>query len=216
MNVNQYINKIAKEIKCSGAKKKEIKKQLLSDIELRQQQGEKAEDIFLQMGSVREIADSFNENLSEKEKKSYSRMKMWKRLLEIAAVLIVLIAISLYWFVPRNVDIEKSAYFDKTRVKEAVINTVELLDTGDYDLVLEDAVDRMKTEEVKEALMGAKAQIAEDWGAPLSYGNAYIAEMVQQGHHFAIGQITVQYENVSVTYTITYDEDMKLAGLYMR
>lgn len=33
---------------------------------------------------------------------------------------------------------------------------------------------------------------------------------------YVVGQVTVNYENTNVTYTITFDEDLKLAGLYMK
>ena len=46
--------------------------------------------------------------------------------------------------------------------------------------------------------------------------NEYATEVIQNGEHYAIAQVTVSYENVNVVYTLTYDADMKLAGLYMR
>ena len=44
----------------------------------------------------------------------------------------------------------------------------------------------------------------------------YMAEVIQGGRHFAVGEMTVTYENVSATYRLTYDENMRLAGLYVR
>lgn len=41
-------------------------------------------------------------------------------------------------------------------------------------------------------------------------------EVQQMGQSFAVCQTTVIYENVTVVYTITFDEEMNLAGLYMR
>lgn len=46
MTVNQYVNAIANKIKCNGDKKKEIKQQLLTDITLRIDQGEKPDDVM--------------------------------------------------------------------------------------------------------------------------------------------------------------------------
>ena len=60
MKANHYVNKIVKKIKCSSAKRKEIKKELLLEIEMRQEQGESLEGIISQMGNIKEIADSFN------------------------------------------------------------------------------------------------------------------------------------------------------------
>ena len=75
MNEEQYVNAVVKRIKCSGKRKKEIRKQLLADIQMRVGQGEKLEEILSQMGSVAEIANGFNENITQEEKKQYSRRR---------------------------------------------------------------------------------------------------------------------------------------------
>ena len=90
MNVNNYVNKIVRKIKCSTARRKEIRKQLQMDIELRMQQGESLEQIMSQMGDIKEIADSFNENISAAEKKKYTL----KKILTIVAVVVVFAAVS--------------------------------------------------------------------------------------------------------------------------
>ena len=89
MNVNNYENKIVRKIKCSSARRKEIRKQLQMDIELRMQQGESLEQVMSQMGDIREIADSFNENISAAEKKKYTL----KKILTIVAVVVVFLAL---------------------------------------------------------------------------------------------------------------------------
>ena len=78
MNEKQYVNAIARRIKCSGPKKKEIKKQLSADIALRTRQGESAQDIISRMGSVAEVADSFNETIPAAEQKQYLRNRLLK------------------------------------------------------------------------------------------------------------------------------------------
>lgn len=75
MTAGQYVNKIVRKINYSSKRKEEIKKQLLMDINLRINQGEKLEDIIAGMGTVREVADNFNENISPEEKKKYPRYR---------------------------------------------------------------------------------------------------------------------------------------------
>ena len=41
MDAKKYVNAIVRKIKCDGKKKKEIKKQLLTDIHVRMKQGER-------------------------------------------------------------------------------------------------------------------------------------------------------------------------------
>ena len=63
MDAKKYVNAIAGKIRCNEKKKKEIKKQLMMDIDMRIKQGETLAEIISQMGTVKEIADSFNENI---------------------------------------------------------------------------------------------------------------------------------------------------------
>lgn len=215
MNARQYVNAIVEKIKCSGAKKKEIEKQLLLDINMRLEQGEKMEDIISRMGAVKEIADGFNENMSEDEKKRYSRNKVLKIAGFIALVLALLI-FSLYWFLPKSYDIEKSRYFERAEVEAAMKETIELMDAGEYNILQESAIPEMKSVLNEELIESAKSRICSDWGKLERYDSMYIVEAVQKNIHYAVAEVTVTYENVSVTYRLTYDKDMKLAGLYMR
>ncbi len=215
MDVNQYVNSIVRHIKCGGKKRREIRKQLRMDIDFRLQQGETPEDIMAQMGTAKEIADEFNEGLSDGEKKRYTLAKVLKIVLPILAVLALFI-FYLYWLLPKSVDIEKSRYFDKTRVEAEMKRTVELLDAEDYTALQEDSTEQMRYFITKEEMDKARALTADDWGSRQSFGTVYLVEMVQGNTHMAVGEITVSYENVSVIYRLTYDTDMKLAGIYIR
>lgn len=215
MTARQYVNAIVRKIKCSKNKKKEIEKQLLMDIDLRLEQGEKLEDVISQMGTAKEIADGFNENISVEEQKKYTRNKIFKIVIPIVVVLALLICL-VYWMLPRAIDIENSEYFDKTQVENAMKDTVELLDAGGYTSLQENAIAQMEQVLNAETMENAKKHISDDWGERLQFGNSYIAEIVQQNTHYAVGEFTVTYDNVSVVYRITFNENMQLAGLYMR
>lgn len=215
MTAEKYVKKIIRRIKCSGGKKKEIEKQLLMDIKARLNEGEPLENIFSQMGTVEEIAKSFNESISPMEQKKYKRNRIVKIIFPIILVLMVLAGL-VYWVLPKGVDIETSKYFSKPEVEEAMRETVELLDKGDYSSLQERAIPQMASS-LNEGILGdAKKQISDKWGEKKQFGKAYIQEIVQRNKHFVIGQIIVTYENISVTYTMTFDSDMKLAGLYMK
>lgn len=218
MNVNQYINGIMRKIKCGRKKKKEIKKQLLTDINFRLEQGETLADVMSQMGSIKEIADGFNESLTEEEKKNYARTKAIKiaAIIFVVLALIVAAALSLvHLFVPKGIDIEQSENFDKAQVEQAVKDTIELLDNKDYDALQANAIEEMKPYLTEDQMESGKAQLAKDWGKRQFIGKIYMGEISQE-KHYAVAEVTVTYENVSVVYRLSYDTDMKLAGLYMR
>lgn len=215
MTAEKYVKKIIKRIKCGGEKKKEIGKQLLMDIKARLNEGETLENIFLQMGTAEEIASSFNESISLAEQKKYRRNKIVKIVLPIILALAVLAGL-VYWMLPKMADIETSDYFSKPEVEETMKETIELLDKGDYSSLQERAIPQLVSSLNKDIIENAKKSIGDNWGGKKQFGKAYIQEIVQRNQHFVIGQITVTYENASVTYTITFDSDMKLAGLYMK
>lgn len=215
MNEKQYVTAIARKVRCSGKKKREIKKQLLTDIYMRAAQGEEMEEILSQMGTVKEIADGFNENLSMKERKQYIRNKVLKIVVPVVAVLIFLI-LFVYWMIPKSVDIGKSKYFNKEQVEAVMKETIELLDAEDYAVLQERAILQMQPLLTAEKMNEAKEMVSDEWGERKQFGAVYMVELIQGGRHFAVGEITVTYEHVSVTYRLTYDEDMKFAGIYMR
>lgn len=215
MNAEQYVNAVVKKVRCGRERKKEIKKQLTADIETRMEQGEKPEEIIARMGTAREIADSFNETVPAKEQKQYARNRVLKLLLPIV-VLLALLAVAAYWMLPKGHEIEKSDYFDKVQVEAAMKETVELFDAGDSASMQENAIPEMESFLTPEAIAEIKKQISENWGERQQFGTVYMSEVEQKNQHFAVGEIMVTYENVSVVYRLTYDTDMRLAGLYIR
>ena len=215
MDAKKYVNAIVRKIKCSGKKKKEIKKQLLMDIDMRMKQGEPLEEIISQMGTAKEIADGFNENISPKEQKRYVRNKVMKIVISIIVVLVFLVSF-VYWMFPKSFDIEQSKYFNKNQVETAMKETIELLDAGDYIALQEGVTPKMQTLLNAETIDDVKGALSDDWGERKMFGAAYMVELVQGNNHFAVGEITVTYENVSATYRLTYDEDMRLSGIYVR
>ncbi len=215
MNEKQYVNAIAKKIKCTDKRKKEIKRQLLTDMEMRIKQGEKLEEIISQMGTPEEIAAGFNEEISIEEQRQYGRNKVLKIIVSIAVILILLGGFG-YWIFPKAANIEQSGYFDRQQVENAMKETVELLDTEDYMALQENAIAKMKPYLTADKWTEIKAVFSDDWGEREQFGAIYMAEIIQAGRHSVVGEMTVTYENVSVTYRLTYDENMRFAGIYLR
>lgn len=215
MNEKQYVGEIARKIKCSGKRKKEIERQLLTDIQMRVKQGEQLEEIISQMGTAAEIADGFNENISLEEQKRYGRNKVLKIVIPIVVILILLGSL-VYWVFPKTADIEQSKYFNKEQVEAAMKETVELLDAGDYEALQESAVSKMKPYLTEKTRNEIRRTLSDDWGERKQFGAVYMVELIQANKHFAVGEMTVTYDNISVTYRLTYDEDMRFAGVYVR
>lgn len=215
MDEKRYVNAVARKLKCGGKRKKEIKMQLLADIQERENQGERLEDIISRMGKAEEIADGFNENISAKEQKRYAVNRVLKVVIPIVVALLFL-GMAGYWLFPKTVDIEKSRYFDKEEVEAAMKETVELLDAEEYAALQENAIPQMQSLLNAETRESMRKTLSDDWGERKQFGAVYMVEVVQGNSHLAVGEMTVTYENVSATYRLTYDEDMRFAGIYVR
>lgn len=215
MDEKRYVNAVARKLKCGGTRKREIKRQLLADMQARENQGERLDDIISRMGKAEEIAEGFNENISVEERKRYARNRVLKIVIPIALALVFL-GMAGYWLFPKTVDIEKSRYFDKEEVEAAMKETVELLDAEEYATLQENATAQMQSLLNAETRESMRETLSDDWGERRQFGAVYLAEVVQGNRHLAVGEMTVTYENVSVTYRLSYDEDMRFAGIYVR
>ncbi|RKI41340.1 DUF3887 domain-containing protein [bacterium D16-51] len=215
MTAEKYAASVAKRVKCSRAKRQEIRQQLLSDFTAAKEQGSTEEEIISQMGDITELAKEFNDTLPKSEHQKYLRDKIIRIAIPVVSVFLVL-AFFLYQMIPRTADIEDSRIFQKAKVEAKMKETIKLFNDGDSDALCADTIPQMLPYLSDKAIKKTKAQFTDDWGECLSFGTAYITELIQMRKHLAVGEITVTYENISVTYRLTYDRDMKLAGIYIR
>lgn len=216
MEKSEYIRSVIKRLKCSKTKKKEIEKQLDSDISIALQDGETLELIYQRMGTPSEMAKDFNDSLSEFERKALRKSK-FLRIVGIIIGIILVLCVLVYWFLPKAKEIENSSVFNKVDVEKQAQKVIDLLNNKDYETLQKDySDDTMKKYLTQESMEDAKNELKLDWGEFISYSNAYITELTQMGKKYVVVQLNTTYENLSVTFTITFDEKMKLAGLYMK
>lgn len=213
MTKEAYVKNIIKRLKCTNAKKKELARQLEADITAELSGGESMENIIARMGSAESVAGDFNENFSEEECRAAAKAKKIKITLLVLLILAV-VAAGIYWTLPKgSMEIKN---FDKEEVKERVELVIGLLETGDYAELEKYSIKAMQGDAIKNAIEQAKDMIGSDWGERVSFGNMYQAEVQQMGKKSIVTQVNTAYENVSVTYTITLDEELKLSGVYLK
>ena len=215
MTAETYVNQIVKKVKCPKQKRSEIAKQLLAESYTELEQGENLERIMLRMGEPIAVAEEFNQNLPEEEHRKYKRGKAMKIAGVIIAVLAVLTAAAA-WFVPVVRDFGTSGLFEEAAVEQRSREVIQMLDEGNYE-ALQACSDKMLHAILNEAAMEmVKSLSAKDWGAFQGYGKFYLAEQTQQGKTRAVVQMNASYEKVAVTYTLFFDEDLTLSGLYIK
>lgn len=215
MNQSKYLKLIGKRLKCGPAKKKEIMKQIESDIGIAMENGKSFEDIMAEMGNPAEAAGEFNENFSEDEIRLGKRRKRFKTLGIVTGVLIVLAA-GVFWLFPKTQFISEGSIFSEEEVTAKAKEIIALLDENDMEALTPLMTDAMKNALTQEMLQEIKGTFSADFGAFQSWGNAYVIEIEQAGQKTAVIEIVAVYENVTVTYQLSFDKDMKFGGLYMR
>ena len=213
MDAEKYVKKIVRNLKCTGAKKKEIGDSLLSDIAARREQGEAMEQIMESMGSPEEIAEAFSQNLSDADRKAYKRRRIGMNIGQIVAALVFLSVLA-WWMIPKPPA--PGAHLSQDQVPSPAEQLLIMLNQNDFDGLQELAVDELKSKLTQETMDEVRKNISEDWGEMQSIGKVYMQGLKQKGKVMVVTQVDAVYENVSVVYTISFDEDLRLGGLYMR
>lgn len=215
MQQEEYIKSVMRKLQCSRQKKEEIEKELLSDIRTALANGEDWEEIEDRLGTPEQLVKEFNENLSPKELAGRKRKRGFIIAGSIVVILVLLCA-GVFWMLPKSYELEQSGIFQEAVVMEQTEEIITLLDQEDWSSLEEYADEKMRGFFQENALAEAKATLGGELGANLGITSSLTAEVHQLGKRYAMIQVTVQYENRSVIYTISYDENMKLAGLYMK
>ncbi len=109
--------------------------------------------------------------------------------------------------------------FDETAVIAAAKTAIEHLNAGEYASISDEMVrPDLKTALSAEVLANAAGQIVTPAGAFQSYANTVTAggKLKETGEAYAIVAVVAQYELRKVTYTISFDKDLKIIGFYLK
>ncbi len=216
MTAEKYVKEVAKLLKCRASKKKEIKDKLLADIHSAVASGEKLEDVLAKMGIPWDYANRYNDNFDKAEQTAAKREKT-RKIWGIIIAVLVIAGVLIYWNMPKWSDISESTVFSEETVQKTAQEIITLYGNDDYEGVVTYMTDDMKKVLNAPTLQLSKSQLATaDFGDFQSFGQFYISEAKQGSKRFAMVQVSVSYTKTSITYTLTFDEEMKLAGFYIK
>lgn len=215
MKQEEYIKAVKRKLQCTNSKKSEIERELTADIQTAMEDGESWEEVEKRLGAPEQMAKEFNENLSPQELKVSKRKRGFIIAGIIIGIIVILIGIGI-WMLPKSYELEQGGTFQATEVTEQAETIISLLNQDDYTALGEYADIGMQNVLQGDTMADAKATLGDDLGEYQGYTEMYMVEMRQMGKRYAVVQVTAQYENRNVIYTITFDETMKLAGLYMK
>ena len=213
MTAEKYVNDVTRRIKCGSSRRKEIRQQLLSDISAELEQGKSLEDVIKRMGDARDLAREFNENMSVAERKK-NKIKRIAIILTVVVAAILALAALVSWYLPKTMEI--GTRFDASAVEARMREVVEQFNDRDYEALRAESVPQMASLLTEEYMDSARRLTNADWGDFRSFGSIALIEVTQMGSHYAVGEISVVYEKVSIVFRLSFDEELRLAGLYMR
>ncbi len=130
---------------------------------------------------------------------------------------LLLFAVAVYWMLPKTREIGSCGYFTEQAVAEQAKLVIQYVGEDDYESLRPLMAAAMQEAGAESAIRDAKKKLAEDgFGAVRSWGNMQMSEVTQQGQHAAVVEVEVSYENVSVTYRMSFNIAMQLNGIYMK
>lgn len=213
MTAEQYVRDLGKFLKCRSAKKREIKKQVLSEINDAVAKGEPLDEVLGRMGIAWEYAQRFNDTFGKAEWKAAKREKRLK-IWAVVLLVIALIVVAVYQYLPKWIDISETP-FEEQEVQELATELATLYGEENFEAVVSYFNEDMRGYIGTLTLQNAKMNLSENFGAVVSMGEVEVSTAKQGGELYAMAQVTVDYENITVGYTMTFDEDMLLSGFYI-
>lgn len=213
MNKTQYVRQVIYHLNCSRFEKERIRQDLLSDIDVALEAGETWQDILHRLGPAKQMAKEMSENMGLPCERSHRNLIIGI-ISGVVGGIIVLLVLGYLW-TPRQVSLKDSSYFDENTVYQQAQTVVEDLNNADFNAIYE-----LSNAKLKKAL--SVQQLKENWekmdvGSFQEISRYYATEMdslIQQD--YAVCEVLAVYSQHTVTFTISFDTDMKLAGLYMK
>jgi len=111
---------------------------------------------------------------------------------------------------------QEQAPFDVQAVEQHVMATITRFEKDDVTGLQLEATRELRPHLTAEQVTGAKAEFAPKWGARAGVGKPLMTAGKEGDKWYVICEIAVGYKATAVVYRLSYDEDMKLAGFFVR
>lgn len=212
MNKEKYMRVFLRNLACDKNKKKTICEDVENDIQNALDNGESFEEIIERLGTPLSLANEFNENMGLEVRQSHKTLWI---VLGIIGALCIAGYIFLKSLIPDYEPLGTSGLFQREVVEQHVKDVVEDISQDDFEALQNQMHPKLKEVLPQEDFNNAMKQLG-DLGEFERITNQTYAETKQNGKDCVVGEIVVVYKEKSVTYTLSFDQDMKLTGLYMK
>ena len=108
--------------------------------------------------------------------------------------------------------------FDEQEVKEAAETLIGYLSEEDFESFCAMPMsEKMKAATTPESMSAVVSQYLGNRGAFVEYkSNVAVGAKDENGEACAVAVVVTKYENQTVTYTMSFDQEMKLIGFYLK
>ena len=111
---------------------------------------------------------------------------------------------------------EVQAPFDVQVVEQHVMATITRFEKDDLTGLQAEATAELRPHLTAEQVTGAKAEFAPKWGPRGAVGKPLMTAGKEGDKWYVICELAVGYKATAVVYRLSYDENMKLAGFFVR
>ena len=111
---------------------------------------------------------------------------------------------------------EVQAPFDVQVVEQHVMATITRFEKDDITGLQAEATAELRPHLTAEQITGAKAEFAPKWGPRGAVGKPLMTAGKEGDKWYVICELAVGYKATAVVYRLSYDENMKLAGFFVR
>ena len=151
------------------------------------------------------------------ESKKLDRKKLGIAVILIVAVLLAGVVAYLIWQYPHMEEFGNSGSFEAEEVQQETEEIIALFSEQNYQEILDGYAGRelLRAADARD-LENAALTASANRGGFQEISDMVLAEMKKAGKVYAVTESKVVYENVTLTYTITFNEAMELAGVYIQ
>lgn len=126
-----------------------------------------------------------------------------------------IIAFVIFKFFPSMKEFGASGKFQEETVTEMSEEIVSLFSQKEYEKIMTEYADAALQESADASdLENEVKKVKSDWGEFKEITDVTLSEMKKSGDWYAVAEIIAIYENITVTYTFTFNESMELSGVY--
>lgn len=128
----------------------------------------------------------------------------------------IVMAAAVFWLTGCG-STKLSADFDEEKVKTAAQEAIGYMVAGEYEECMGLMSEEMQAAVSAEVLASNMETVAGQRGAFQEYkSSSVLGQKNQEGMDCAVAVIVAAFENGNVTFTISYDKDMQIIGLWMK